>query len=75
MVARLKLTRIGNSVGTILPKDMLAAMHAELGDTLFVTEAPGGFRITPYDPEFEEQMDLARKIMKSRRNALRELAK
>lgn len=62
-------------MGTILPKDMLAAMHAELGDTLFVTEAPGGFRITPYDPEFEEQMDLARKIMKSRRNALRELAK
>ncbi len=75
MVARLKLTKIGNSVGAILPKDMLLAMHAELGDTLFVTEAPGGYRITPYDPQFEEQMDLARKIMKSRRNALRELAK
>ncbi|MGV8838999.1 MAG: AbrB/MazE/SpoVT family DNA-binding domain-containing protein [Bauldia sp.] len=75
MVARLKLTKIGNSVGAILPKEMLAALHAELGDTLFVTEAPGGFRITPYDPEFEEQMDHARRIMKSRRNALRELAK
>ena len=39
------------------------------------TDAPGGYRLTPYDPEFEKQMEQARKVMKKRRNALRELAK
>jgi hypothetical protein len=45
------------------------------GDKIFLTKAPDGYRITPYDPEFEEQMKAARSIMKKRRNALRALAK
>ncbi len=45
------------------------------GDTLYITETPEGFRLTPYSPEFELQMTAARKIMKKRRAALRELAK
>lgn len=74
MVARLKLTKIGNSVGAILPRSMLASLNAGPGDTLFVTAAPGGFRITSYAPELEEQMNLAREIMRKRRDALRDLA-
>lgn len=72
----LKLTQIGNSVGLILPKELLARLKLEKGDTVFVTEAAhGAVMMTPYDAEFESQMGEARKIMKERRQVLRELAK
>ena len=71
----LKLTQIGNSVGVILPKEILSRLRLEKGDTLYATEAPDGFRITPHSPEFEKQMKAARAIMKRRRAVLRELAK
>jgi putative addiction module antidote len=71
----LKLTQIGNSVGVILPKEVLARLKLEKGDTVFVTDATNGVTLTPYDPGFEAQMLAARQIMKKRRNVLRELAK
>ena len=71
----LKLTQIGNSVGVILPKEMLARLKLEKGDTLFVTDTVGGVTLTPYSPGFEQQMTAARTVMKRRRNVLRELAK
>jgi putative addiction module antidote len=71
----LKLTTIGNSVGAVLPKEALAKLNVGKGDTLFLTESPDGYRLTPYNPDFEAQMNAARAIMKKRRNALRELAK
>ena len=72
----LKLTQIGNSVGVILPKDLLSKLMLEKGDTVFVTEAANGaVMMTPYDADFETQMSAARKIMKERRQVLRELAK
>jgi len=74
MVA-LKLRKVGNSVGVILPQAVLDALHVATGDTVFLTASPEGYRLTPYSPEFQTQMALARKIMDKRRNALRELAK
>ncbi len=74
MVA-LKLRKIGNSVGVILPQEALTALRVGQGDTLYFTEAPGGFRVTPYDPDFERQMTVARKVMKRDRTMWRELAK
>ena len=71
----LKLTQIGNSVGLILPKEILARLKLEKGDSIFVTETPDGFNIIAHDPAFEEQMKAAQKIMKKRRIVLRELAK
>ena len=71
----LKLTQIGNSVGVILPKEVLAILKLEKGDMLYLTDSPDGMRITPHDPVFEGQMQAARSIMKSRRAVLRELAK
>ena len=71
----LKLTQIGNSVGVILPKDVLARLKLEKGDTVFLTDAANGVMLTPYNPEFEAQMEAARQVMKKRRNVLRELAK
>lgn len=75
MLARLKVVQVGNSLGATFTKEFTAKLKVEKGDTLFVTEAPGGYRLTPYDPEFEGQMEQARAIMKKRRYALRGLAK
>lgn len=74
MVA-LKLRKIGNSVGMLIPQETLAVLNVNEGDTLYLTASPDGFRVTPYDPEFEEQMKVARDIMKRDRNVLRALAK
>lgn len=71
----LKLTAIGNSVGATFSKEVLAKLKVGKGDTIYLTESPDGFRLTPYSPEFVEQMEAARSVMKKRRNALRELAK
>ena len=71
----LKLTQIGNSVGAIFPKNLLAQMRLEKGDDFYVTETPDGLRITTQNPEFEKQMRLGREIMKERRTVLRELGK
>jgi putative addiction module antidote len=71
----LKLRKVGNSVGAILPQEALSALHVGQGDTLYLTPAPDGYRITPYDPVFVRQMEVARKVMKRDRNLLRELAK
>ncbi len=70
-----KVVQIGNSLGIILPKDALSRMKVGKGDVLHLTESPDGFRVTPYDPEFEQQMAQARAVMKKRRAVLRELAK
>ena len=71
----LKLKAVGNSTGVTIPKEILSKLHVEKGDSLYVIETERGITLTPYDPEFEEQMNIARKIMKERRTVLRELAK
>jgi putative addiction module antidote len=74
-MVKLKLTTVGSSTGVVLPKEVLARLKVGKGDTVFLTDAPDGYRITPYDPEFEEQMEVARRVMRERRNVLKELAK
>ena len=72
----LKLRKVGTSTGTVLPKEMLSRLKLGPGDTVYVTEAPdGGYRLTPYNPEFERQMRLAEGIMREDREILRALAK
>ena len=74
-MSALKLTQIGNSVGVILPKELLARLKVEKGDMLFATDAANGVTLTAYNPEFEAQMKAARQVMKKRRAVLHELAK
>lgn len=71
----LKLIPIGNSTGVILPKNLLARLHVQQGDSLHVVETPEGVELRANDPEFEQQMGVAREVMQRRRKALRELAK
>ena len=74
-MAVLKLTQIGNSVGVILPKELLAKLGVAKGDTLHAIETEDGIRLTASDPDFAAQMAVARGLMKKWHNVLRELAK
>jgi putative addiction module antidote len=75
-MSALKLTQIGNSVGLILPKDVLARLKVEKGDTLYMTEAAnGGVTLTPYDPALDEQVEAGREFMREYRDTFRQLAK
>jgi putative addiction module antidote len=76
VIATVEIKKIGNSSGIILPKDVMARMQISVGDKLYATLTPdGGFRLTPYDPDFEKAMEVARRGIKRYRNALAELAK
>ena len=72
----LKLTAVGTSTGVIVPKEMLARLNVAKGDTLYATEMPdGGYRLTPFDPDFAARMEKADSIMRRYRNTLNVLAK
>ena len=70
-----KLIPIGNSTGVILPKDVLARLQLRQGDQVTVVDTAEGIELRRHDPEFEEQMSVARAVMEERKKALRELAK
>jgi putative addiction module antidote len=72
---KLKIRKIGNSLGASIPKEILEKMNVGEGDSLYVTQTPDGIYLTPYDPEFEETMEAAKSITNRYRNALKELAK
>ncbi len=75
-MTQLKVRPVGNSLGVVLPKPILERLNLKEGDTLYLTEAlDGSMRVTPYDPNFEAQMRVAREGMGAYRNTLRELAK
>ena len=72
---QLKITTVGSSAGVILPKHVLEKLRVGKGDMLCLTETPDGFRITPYSKQFAEQMEVAEKVMRENRDALRALSK
>jgi putative addiction module antidote len=72
---KVKVIASGNSLAISLPKEAAQALKVERGDALYLTPVPGGYKLMPYDPEFEAKMEVARRIMKEDRDVLRELAK
>jgi putative addiction module antidote len=70
----LKVTTVGNSVGIVLPKELLERLRVGKGDSLYVTETKQGIELTPYNPEFAVQMEAAERVMREDRDALRKLA-
>lgn len=72
----LKVRKIGNSLGVVLPKEAVSRLHADEGDRLFLVEAPGGaYQLTPYDPAFEKKIKKAEDIISRYRNTLHALSK
>ena len=76
MVLELKLRKVGNSIGVVLPKEALARLNADDGDALYLTDTTdGGFRVTAANPEFARKLKVAEGLSRRYRNALKELAK
>ena len=71
----LKITKIGNSAGIILPKELLVHLGAGVGEALSVVTTPRGIELAAAEPDFDAQMATAREVMAQRKRALRELAK
>ncbi len=71
----LTVRKVGNSLGVTLPAEATKALHIKAGDKLFLTRTQEGYRLSPYDPDFVETMQVADGVMRRYRNALRELAK
>jgi putative addiction module antidote len=71
-----KVRKFGNSLGVILPREVLSRLKSGDGEKLFLVEEAGGdYRLTAYDPAFAKRVDKAEDIMNRYRNTLRELAK
>ena len=71
---KLKVTTVGNSLGIILPKKLLAHLRLKKGDALYATELPDGIKLTPFDSKLAEQMEVAERVMRKRRTLLRKLS-
>ncbi len=70
-----KVRAVGNGIGIVLPKKVLARLCLAKGDSVILTECPGGFQVKPVDSEFERQMASAREVMREQRDVLGDLAK
>ena len=70
----LTVTKVGNSEGVILPKELLAKMRLSKGDKIYLTETPDGYKLTPYDEVFAKTMEIAEQVMREDRDVLRKLA-
>ena len=74
MATAVKITQIGNSVGIILPKEVLTQLRVTKGDTLLITPAPDGVQLSPYEAEFANKIEIFEKVMRDNRDVLRKLA-
>jgi len=74
MASAVKITTIGNSVGIILPKEVLSKLKVAKGDSLYLVDTPEGVTLSPYDQDFAEEMEAAKLVMKKNRDVLRRLA-
>lgn len=71
----LKVRRVGNSLGVILPREVVNRLRATEGQRLYLVEVPdSSYRLTPYDPAFEEKMAKAEDIISRYANTLHTLA-
>ena len=70
----LKISAIGNSLGVILPKEMLAKFRVSKGDQLYAVETPDGFELHAHNPAFAKQMEAAEYVMRKHRDVLKKLA-
>lgn len=74
MIKKVTMRRVGGSIGTTLPKDMLERLRIHPGDEMFAVETDEGILLTPFDPTFDKAMKLYARFSRRYRNALRELA-
>jgi putative addiction module antidote len=72
----LQVRRIGNSLGLILPKELLARLNLQEGDKLHIVGQPErGLKLTPYNPKHAEAMEIARRSFRKYADTYKALAK
>ena len=74
MLSTAKILTVGSSAGIVLTKEVLAYLKVQKGDTLYISETPDGIKLTPYDPDFAQEMEIGRRVMRKHRDVLRKLA-
>jgi len=74
MATTVKITTIGNSVGIVLPKEVLSRLHVEKGDTLYLLDTPEGVQLTPYNAAFTQKLEAFEQVMRENRDVLKKLA-
>ncbi len=75
MAKKLKVRRIGNSLGVILPKEILEQLRVEEGDGLDYSASKDGIRLFATNPDFAKELAVFKSLCRRYRNALGELAK
>ena len=72
----LQIRKVGNSVGLILPKEVLARLKLAEGDKLYLTEqTERSFKLSPYDPNHGRGMEIARQAFRDYADTFKALAK
>ena len=74
MATAVKVTTIGNSVGIVLPKEVLSRLHVEKGDVLYITDSPEGVHLSPYSAAFAQKLEALEHVMRENRDVLKKLA-
>jgi putative addiction module antidote len=74
MATAVKVTTIGNSVGIVLPKEVLSRLHVEKGDIIYITDSPEGVQLSPYNAAFAQKLDALEQVMRENRDVLKKLA-
>ncbi len=74
MTTTVKLTQIGDSVGVIVPREILESWHLAEGDTVVLSKAEAGVALSPQEEKIQRQMRVAERVMRENRNLLRRLA-
>jgi putative addiction module antidote len=74
MTTSVKITTIGNSVGIVLPREVLNRLHVEKGDMLYVTDSPEGVQLSPYNTATARKLEALEQVMRENRDVLKKLA-
>lgn len=75
MTTKLKIRKVSRStLGVTLPKDLVAELGLAEGDELYVVRTPDGVELTRLDPDFEEALEISRRVIRKYPNAMKKLA-
>ena len=70
-----KIQKIGNSLGVILPKEILNRQRISEGDYLTLSESPSGVILSVYDEELQEELAIGDEFIRQYRDTFKALAK
>jgi putative addiction module antidote len=70
-----KIRKVGNSLGVILPKQLIEDLHLKTGDKLRIERKGSNLELQPIDPEFEDWAEAYGQLSEDYKDVLKALAK